>query len=422
MSVSARITGAGRNSKIAAVVALTLVVQATISLLAACVPVLAPSIAVDRGWGVGLIALYTPIVYGVAFLANFWVPPLLARFGGMGVSIGAILISAVGLVCLLSADAFAVALAPVAIGCAAGAMNPASSQILGPRTTPANAGLVMSIKQTGVPLGAMLAGLLVPVFVLRSNWQQAVFELAVASVIVAAALLSVRRWLDGPRAAAAKVHRPFGPAKSLLTIPGMPRFMLAAMTCAAMLLCLRTFFVVYLVDRLGFDLVTAGLAFGISQAAGIIGQVVWATASDRRPGAHAILALLCIMMAAAAILTAFLAPHWPRAALFGIAALFGVSAAGHLPVILGEITRRAPPGQAGVLTSGANVFLIGGTLIGPLVFGAVGAVFDYPAAFLALGLCSLAGAFMLRRALFQLLPVPVGNSATAPLDREGADL
>ena len=128
------------------------------------------------------------------------------------------------------------------------------------------------------------------------------------------------------------------------------------------------------------------------------------------------------IMGAAAILTAFLSPHWPHAALFGIAILFGISAAGHLPVVLGEITRRAPPGQAGVLTSGANVFLIGGILVGPLAFGAVGAAFDYATAFFALGLCSLAGAFVLGHALLRLLPGAAADPGHTPRDRQGGGL
>ena len=52
-------------------------------------------------------------------------------------------------------------------------MNPASSQVLGPRTTAQTAGLVMSIKQTGVPLGGVMAGALVPMLALHSGWRAA---------------------------------------------------------------------------------------------------------------------------------------------------------------------------------------------------------------------------------------------------------
>jgi MFS family permease len=75
----------------------------------------------------------------------------------------------------------------------------------------------------------------------------------------------------------------------------------------------------------------------------------------------------------------------------GVAALFGISAAGFIPVVLGEVARHSPSGQVGAMTSGANLFVISGALLGPLVFGAVSSGLGYPAAFIALALCTLVG-------------------------------
>ena len=404
----ARVTafaGFVKRYEVIGAVALTLMVQTSISLLSASVPVLAPAIAVDRGWGVDVITFYTPIVYLVAFAANFLVPQLLARFGGMGLSLISVAVSAVGLLCLLPASVASAFFVPIAIGFATAAMNPASFQVLGPRTSASNAGLIMSFKQTGVPLGAMLAGILAPVLVIQFGWRQTILEVAFASAVIAIALLPTLRWLDSSKGATPnKSYRPFGPAKSLLALPGMQRFMIAGMSCAAMLLCLRTFFIVYLVSHVGFDLVTAGIAFGASQAAGIVGQVGWAALSDRKLGAHPVLGLLCFLMAIAAALTALVTINWPTAAVIGLAVLFGISAAGHLPVVLGEVVRRSPPGQAGVLTSGANVFLIGGIIIGPLLFGVVAWAFGYAIAFLVLAFCSFGGALTVVLPLFSVAP------------------
>jgi MFS family permease len=382
-----------RRAEIAAAVSIALLVQTTISLIAACVPVLAPEIAEQRAWNVGVIAFYTPVVYGAAFLVTFQVPLLLRRLGGMGLCLGGVAVSAAGLLCLLPPAAVVMVAAPLAIGVANGAMNPASAQVLGPRTSPRNAGFIMSVKQTGVPLGGVLAGILVPLLSMQVGWQNAVLGLAAGSLILAAALLPTVRWLNGSRLSGPPPgpHRPFDPVKRLLAIPGMTPLMLCAMSFAAMLLCLRTFFTAYLVTDLGFSLATAGLAFSASQAAGIVGQVGWAAVSDRLLMPHAVMALLGGLMTAAAVLTAAITPDWPIVAVIAVAVLYGVSAAGHLPVVLGEVTRRAPPGQAGVLTSGANVFLIGGILIGPLAFGAVGSAVHYAAAFLLLATCTLAG-------------------------------
>ena len=138
-------------------IAISVVVQTMISLFAASIPVLAPEIAADRGWNANVIAFYPMVVFGVAFLISFRIPGLLVRMGGMGLGLACVGISAMALLILLSPYALAAALAAAAVGCATGAMNPASSQVLGPRTTARTAGLIMSIKQTGVPLGGGIA-------------------------------------------------------------------------------------------------------------------------------------------------------------------------------------------------------------------------------------------------------------------------
>ncbi len=101
------------------------------------------------------------------------VPVLLHRLGGMGVALFCIGANGFGLVCLLSDWTALAPLGPVAIGAGYGAMTPASSHILGPRTNPGNTSLIMSIKQIGVPLGAVLAGAVMPLLALGYGWRMA---------------------------------------------------------------------------------------------------------------------------------------------------------------------------------------------------------------------------------------------------------
>jgi MFS family permease len=141
---------------------ITLLVQTAVSLLATSVAVLAPAISHERGWNLSFVALYAPLVYGAAFFIGFRIPWLLSKLGGMRLALGAVMAEALGLVCLLSAWPPMAILAALFIGVGWGAITPASSHLLGPRTTAQNAGVIMSIKQAGVPAGAMLAGLVLP--------------------------------------------------------------------------------------------------------------------------------------------------------------------------------------------------------------------------------------------------------------------
>jgi MFS family permease len=372
-------------------VAITLMIQTTISLLGAAAPVLAPMIAADRNLNASIIMFYSPLICIAAFVMNFLVPGLLYRVGGMGLSLICLTLSALGLLCLLPSGTAVLVAVPVLIGLSSGAMNPASSQILGPRSTSQTAGLIMSLKQTGVPLGSALVGVLLPFMVLHWGWRSAVLDVVLASIVLILICLPTVRWLNGAKSAKPMAgYRPLEPLKRIIAMPGMLNFLLAAMIFTGMQHCLRSFFTIYLVDRLGLPLTVAGTAFAASQVAGIVGQIAWAVMSDRALGSDKVMAIIGTIIALAAALTAIMNAHWPVSAIVTVGVLFGVSAAGFVPVVLAEVARRSPAGQVGALTSGANLFIISGVLLGPLAFGAVGALFDYATAFAVLGACTLA--------------------------------
>jgi MFS family permease len=396
MSRTSQPVRAGTYFDVLAAVFVSLIVQMAMSLFAASVPVLAPAVTAERGWNPSIIALYPIVVYVTAFLISFQIPALLFRIGGMGLSLASVMIGGAGLLLLLPPYAAAAASASIAIGCGTAAMNPASSQMLGPRTTARTAGLLMSIKQTGVPLGGVVAGGLVPILASRSGWRVAAVELAAIGSALAIVLLPTVHWLNGAaRAAKPTAFRPLDPVRHLLAMPGMPTLLLASLTFNGMQLCLRSFFVVYLVTDQRLDLVTAGMAFSVSQAAGMIGQVGWAALSDRVLPAHAVMAIIGLLMSVAALCTASMSPHWPFGAILAVAAVYGVSGAGYLPVLLGEVAKRSPPGQVGALTSGAQLFPLSGCVLGPLAFGGTAAVAGMPAAFVLAAASTLAGTTVL---------------------------
>jgi MFS family permease len=396
MSRTSPPVGAGTYFDVLPAVFISLVVQMTMSLFAASVPVLAPAVAAERGWSPSIVAVYPIVVYVTAILISFHIPELLFRLGGMGLSLISLMIGGAGLLFLLPPYVASVASGSVAIGCGTAAMNPASSQMLGPHTTARTAGLVMSIKQTGVPLGGVMAGALVPILVAHFGWRMATIELAAIGLVLPIILLPSVSWLNGASGAERPAaFRPLDPVRHILATPGMPTLLLASLTFNGMQLCLRSFFVVYLVAYQQLGLVTAGLAFSISQAAGMIGQVGWAALSDRVLSVHAVMAIIGILMSAAAFCTASMTPHWPLRTVFAVAAVYGVSAAGYLPVLLGEVAKRSPPGRVGALTSGAQLFPLSGCILGPLAFGGMAAVMGMPAAFVLAAASTLAGTTLL---------------------------
>jgi len=388
--------GARTNFELSAAILISLLVQTAMSLFAASVPALAPAIVAERGWNPAVIAAYPVLLYVTAFLISFCIPELLYRLGGMGLGLASVMIGGGALLLLLPPYGGAAALTAVGMACGTAAMNPASSQVLGPRTTTRTAGLVMSIKQTGVPLGGVVAGALVPILATCSGWRGTAVELAAFGAALTIVLLPSVTWLNGAAPAGKPASfRPLDPVRHLFAIRGIPALLFASLTFTGMQLCLRSFFIVYLVTEQRLGLVAAGVAFSVSQAAGMVGQVGWAAMSDRLLSVHAVMAIVGALMTAAALATAAMTPHWSFVAILVVAASYGVSAAGFLPVLLGEVARRSPPGQVGALTSGAQLFPLSGAILGPLAFGGVAAVMAMPAAFVLAAASTLAGTALL---------------------------
>jgi MFS family permease len=373
-------------------IGLALCIQTGISFLAAIVPVIAVDIAESRQWDVNAIAVYLPLVYAAAFAVSFTIPRLLARWGALPLGILCVGCAAWGELALLAPAWQMVLLTPLMIGLAIGGMNPVTSQILSPHASSRNAAAVTALKQTGVPLGAAAAGLLGPLLVNVWGWRSAVILIGIAMSLVAISLLPIVR-MTAPLERSSP--RPLGvlePVKALLAIPGMRALIVAGIAYVVAQFCQRSFFTVYLVRDLGLTLSLAGLAFTISQLSGIVGQLFWAALSGRFMTSHMVLAAIGVLMALASIATAFAAGTWDMAWIMAFSCLFGFTAAGFIPVLLGAVLASSPADQAGALTSALNIFLIGGSLLGPLAFGGVATTVGYSAAFVALAILCAAGA------------------------------
>ena len=358
------------------VLALTLLVQVLSSLVALSVPVLAPSIAAARSWDAGLIGYYPGLMYLAALGICVFGLPILNRIGPMMLSLASVVVSAAGLTLLLAPAPAVLAAGALVIGLGYGPVVPATSQVLGAATPPRYANLIFSLKQTGAPLGGLLAGLSVPALLHLGSWRFAVVALACGTVGVTALLVPFCRRTDR-----ATDHRGgrgqdgssgwLQPILALLRIRPLRRMVTASLAYAAMQLCLGAFLTVYLVERQGLPLADAGLVFGISQAGSAVGRLLWGYVADRLCSPLMVFILLGIGMAASAALVADFTPAWPLWGMALVAAVYGATAMGWNGVLLAEVARLAPPGQTRALTGAVMSVNFFGVLIGPLLFTAV---------------------------------------------------
>ncbi|MGJ7530579.1 MFS transporter [Variovorax sp. GB1P17] len=130
---------------------------------ALAMPVLAALVGLSVGGMPSILAgVFAAAMYLGATIATLVAGPLIARWGairvnqvGLGLCAAGLALGAVGILPGMLAGAFI-------IGLGYGPITPASSHLRVRSAPPARMSLVFSIKQTGVPLGGLLAGAIAP--------------------------------------------------------------------------------------------------------------------------------------------------------------------------------------------------------------------------------------------------------------------
>jgi MFS family permease len=358
-------------SPAAAALAATTAIQAGASAAMLTLPSVAPLVAADLGVPTSLVGSYLSLAYVGAATAALVGGAAVPRIGALRLSQLALLACAIGLLLGLAPQLAVVALSAVILGAGYGPITPASSHLLARTASAARMGLTFSIKQTGVPAGAALAGLIVPPLALAAGWRVAVAAMALLALVITLAAQPTRATLDADRRRDARLL--FGHFAAALRLvaatPALRTMAAVSFVYAGLQVCVMGFIVAYLAEDVGLDLVTAGVALTVANVAGVAARIGWGSFADRVLSARATLALLGGLMAASAAATALFSAAWPLAALLTVVAALGGTAIGWNGVYLAETARVAPPGQAALATGGCLFFTYVGVVFCPAVFG-----------------------------------------------------
>lgn len=352
---------------------MTLAVQALTALALAVPPVLAPVAAADLGVAPAGIGLWVGFAYMVAMFAGLASGTLVGRWGPIRVFEVAVLCVASGLVIGAGAHLAAVILCGALLGIAHGFVNPASSTILAAASPPHIRSVIFSIKQTGVPVGAALAGVLVPALLLRTSWQHTVLLIAAAGGALLLLVAPFRPIYDRDRKPGERLHvrRLAAPIAEVWSNPSILHLALTSGVFSSVQMSFGTYLVSYLKLGLGYSLVAAGLIFSAAQFAGVIGRVVWGVVADRLLAPRLVLGVLGLVMGFCGIAATLFSASWPIAAIASVCVLYGATAVGWNGVFLAEVARLAPEGRVAIVTAGTQFFTFAGVLVGPPVFGAI---------------------------------------------------
>ncbi|WP_234015693.1 MFS transporter [Achromobacter spanius] len=387
--------------------------QTVSSFLSRLIPIVAAAMSEEFGWSGSSIGYLTASNALGGLMILVVGSSMLRQIGGTR-SLQIALVLGTASMALFYYPTMAVALvACFAMGMSNGAANPAGSEVLQRFSPPEMRNLMFSVKQAGVPLGGMIAGLCIPVVIALIGWRLALLVCAVIVLVPTALTWRLSEILDvrgSAKKGSAKRGRIFlvptlhslrmlsVPLASLGNNPGLLKMSIVGSLFAVSQSCWFAFTVVYLVDRLGFSLSLAGAIFAVMQVGGVVGRIALGWLSDRLGSATGSLSIAALFSAGTTILLGFTTPQWPLWSLMLLAFVAGCSAASWNGVQIAEVARRSPAHQISETAAGASILVSLVNIVAPAAFAATVAISGrYDIAFFCAGACSLLVLFFLPR-------------------------
>ena len=370
------------------VLAATLCVQSLVAMSLITLPAVAPVVAEALNISTAYVGLYVAIAYAAAMAASLFAGGAVRRFGAIRASQTGLLLCALGVAICAIASPIASAIGAILIGLGYGPITPASSHLLAKSTPAHRMSFVFSIKQTGVPLGGALAGVVVPGLTNFMNWQQSFLTVAAICVLCAFCIQPLCAYLDADKDTSHKLsvgNGLTGPLKLVFSHRSLAVLAGVSFLFSITQVSLTTYMVTYLHEDLSMSLIVSGFILAVAQTAGVIGRLVWGYISDRLLGPVRMLACLALLVGVCALVTPLLKSMGNYWLILVVLSVFGSCAIGWNGVYLAEVARQAPAGQASIATGGTLAMTFFGVVVGPPLFGLIASLTgSYGTAFAAL--------------------------------------
>ncbi len=352
-------------------------------------PILADRLAEEFGISRGWLGLYLALQNVIAIVAAIGCGGFIRRYGAVRVSQMTLLLMGCSLVVIASGQLWLYPLGAMLMG-AASVSTPASSHILARVCPPHLAPLVFSIKQTGVPVGALIGGLLLPFLLsvviysaalgdtIRLGHFGAAFVTAMIVFAVSLALQPIRAHFDSDRLPATRITFGDLPAtvKAVLSNPPLRDIAFAAFAFGGLQALFAGFFVLFMIDGLGYSEIEAGSAFAIASFMAIWARILWGWLAGGIVPPRLLLAAIGMIAGLSALALAALDRSWGLFEITAVAIVFNMSAISWHGLLLAETARLAPRENVGGVTGGVLSFTSIAMMIYPAAYGAILAATD----------------------------------------------
>ncbi len=366
--------------------------------------VLAPVVAPLLGHAPERVGVLVAIMYFAAMASGLALGERIPVVGAVRITQWAMAAAGLGLGLLASGTSVMLIAAALAIGFAYGLTNPSAAELLGRHAPARRRGLYFSIKQTSVPAGIALVGLLAPALYRAFGWQVALAVLGALCCVLMAVLQSAVGPFDGsvsgPHALPARRawwRQVAAPLAVVLRSPPLRRLGFVSFAYALTQICFLTFVVSMLKIEHGMSLAAAAGVLAAAQLMSIAGRIFWGHVADQWISPSRLLGVLGLMMGAALLWLALLPRPVGLVHASLVALACAATAVGWNGVYFAEMARLARPHEMAMVTGGTQFITFFGGMIGPALFSqGVALSGTYVVAFLALAALPVtAGVLML---------------------------
>ena len=343
--------------------------QTFVALGRALPAVIAPAIITDLRIDAAWIGIYFGLTAAASLVAQLGCGSFIVRLGALRVSQISLVLLAAGTALAALGTPLALVLSAIICGGGGAVSTPASSHLLSRVSSPRYMPMVFSIKQTAVPAGLLLAGLLGPQLTEWTGWRVTMLFSASACAVFALVLQPLRRIFDTDRVPTRNFRLSDFKATvtSVLGTPGLRALSFACLAFNGLQAVVTAYFVVYL-TTIGYTPVAAGFAFSVAVAVAVPGRILWGWLGSSYVSPRVMMAGLALGMAGSVGLLALCSAGWPALLVGLIACALSATALSWHGILLAETARAAPEGMRGGVTGGVLSFGQVGALALPLVY------------------------------------------------------
>jgi MFS family permease len=350
-------------------------------------PILADRIAEDFGISRAWLGFYLFLQNIAAIIGAMGCGGFILRYGALRVSQWCLILMGGSLFVISTGVLWIYPLGAILLGMAA-VSTPASSHILARVCPPRLAPVVFSVKQTGVPVGSLIGGLLIPfllsisvyVATIRTPIHLDAYGTAfVSGLIVYCVVLllqPIRAHFDADRNPDVKLS--FSGVsetmKLVISNPQLRDLSLGAFSFGGLQAIFSGFFILFMIDGLNYSEAEAGSAFAIAAVTAVGARILWGYLGSAFLSARIVLGGIGLFGGVAAIMTSFYDVRWSYSMILAVAILYNVTALSWHGILLAEVARLAPPEKVGGVTGGVLAFTSVAMMIYPAFYGGLLAV------------------------------------------------